>query len=232
MPGYRAVVFDFFGTLTRSVSRGPQHRVVARILGCDLNAMISVLDGSFYPRASGSLGTAHEQLRWVAERAGGHPDVHDVRAAAHTRIWALHKDTELRPEAVPTLTALRRAGLRTAVVSDCTHELPAVLPRLPVAPLLDACVFSVEVGMCKPDPAIYAEACRRLGVRPQECLYVGDGGSHELTGADEVGMTAVRLAAPDLAGHLTFGADSRWTGPTVTSLLDVPRLAAHAPALV
>jgi putative hydrolase of the HAD superfamily len=107
-----------------------------------------------------------------------------------------------------------------------------VLPRLPVAPLLDACVFSVEVGMCKPDPAIYAEACRRLGVRPQECLHVGDGGSHELTGADEVGMTAGRLAATDLAGHLTFGADSRWTGPTVTSLLDVPRLAAHAPALV
>ena len=35
MPEIRAVVFDFFGTLTRSVSRGPQHRVVARILGCD-----------------------------------------------------------------------------------------------------------------------------------------------------------------------------------------------------
>ena len=35
-------------------------------------------------------------------------------------------------------------------------------------------------------------------------------------------MTAVRLAAPDLAEHLTFGADGGWTGPTVTSLLDVP----------
>ena len=42
------------------------------------------------------------------------------------------------------------------------------------APLLDAHVFSVEVGMCKPDPGIYAEACRRLDVRPDECLYVGD----------------------------------------------------------
>jgi putative hydrolase of the HAD superfamily len=231
MPAYRAVLFDFFGTLTRSVRRGPQHRVVARILGCDPDAMVEVLDRSFYGRASGRLGTFEEQLRWVAEQAGGRPDREDVRAAAHTRVWALGKDTELRPEAVPTLTALRRAGLRTAVVSDCTHELPLMIHRLPVARLLDARVFSIEVGACKPDPAMYEEAGRRLGVRPEECLYVGDGGSRELTGADAVGMTAVRLAAPDLAGHLSFRTDD-WTGPSIVSLLDVPRLVARAPALV
>jgi putative hydrolase of the HAD superfamily len=232
MPGYRAVLFDFFGTLTRSVRRGPQHVIVARILGCELDAMVKVLDRSFYGRASGRLGSAEQQLRWVAERAGGQPDGDDLRAATHTRLWAMKKDTELRPEAVPTLTALRRAGLRTGVVSDCTHELPLLIRRLPVAPLLDAQVFSVEVGACKPDPAIYQEACRRLGVRPDECLFVGDGGSRELTGADAVGMTAVRLAAHDLAGHLTFASDQDWTGPTVTSLLDVPRLVARAPVLV
>ena len=86
MPEIRAVVFDFFGTLTRSVRRGPHHRVVARILGCDPDIMVEILDGSFYPRASGRLGTAQEQLRWVAEKAGAHPDMHDVRAAVHTRI--------------------------------------------------------------------------------------------------------------------------------------------------
>src|SRR5438874_2735987 len=74
-------------------------------------------------------------------------------------------------------------GLRTAVVSDCTYELARFLPSLPVAPLLDACVYSVEVGACKPDPAIYLAACRRLGVSPPECLYVGDGGGRELSGA-------------------------------------------------
>ncbi len=47
---------------------------------------------------------------------------------------------------------------------------------------------------------MYETACAHLGVDPGECLYVGDGGSQELSGATAVGMTAFRLTAPDLAG--------------------------------
>jgi putative hydrolase of the HAD superfamily len=133
-------------------------------------------------------------------------------------------DTTLRPDAVPTLRALRRRGLRTAVVSDCGHELPAFLPGLPVSPLLDAHVYSVRVRRRKPHPAMYHTACRSLGVTPEECLYVGDGGSRELSGAAEVGMTAVRLAAPDLRRHLVFDADEDWHGPTIGSLSEAVAL--------
>jgi putative hydrolase of the HAD superfamily len=149
------------------------------------------------------------------------------------RINALRADTVLRPDAVSTLTALKERGLATALVSDCTHELPAFLPGLPVAGLLDARVFSVELGVCKPDPAIYLAACEQLGVHPEECLYVGDGGSHELTGAEAVGMTAVRLAAPDLADHLVFDRDTDFTGPAVASLTDLlDFIDTRVPALV
>ena len=61
-------------------------------------------------------------------------------------------------------------------------------------------------------------ACQELGVPPERCLYVGDGGSRELTGAIEAGMTAVRLNAPDLADHLVFDQDAAFTGPCVGSL--------------
>jgi putative hydrolase of the HAD superfamily len=101
---------------------------------------------------------------------------------------------------------------------------------MPIAPLLDATVFSVEVGRCKPDPLIYLEACRRLRVAPQECLYVGDGGSRELTGAAAVGMTAVRLAAPDLADHLVFNADADFCGPSVSALTQILDLLDRVPA--
>jgi putative hydrolase of the HAD superfamily len=133
---------------------------------------------------------------------------------------------------VSTLGALKDRGLATAVISDCTHELPAFLPALPVAELLDASVFSVEEGVCKPDPRIYWAACERLGVAPQECLYVGDGGSHELTGAESVGMTAIRLAAPDLADHLVFDHDTAFDGPAVRSLSEVVQLVDRVPDLV
>jgi putative hydrolase of the HAD superfamily len=230
MSAYRAVVFDFFGTLTRAVRRGPQHADIARRLGCDPDAMIGVLDRTFRVRARGGFGSAEATLRLVTDQAGGRPRASQVRAELPARADALKADAPLRPDAVRVLTALRRRGLATAVLSDCTHELPAFLPGLPIAPLLDATVYSVEVGRCKPDPAIYLDACRRLGVEPSECLYVGDGGSGELTGAEAVGMTAVRLAAPDLAGHLVFDADREFAGLQVSCLTEVVQLADRVPA--
>ena len=53
---------------------------------------------------------------------------------------------------------------------------------------------------------------------------MGDGGSRELTGAAAVGMTAVRLNAPDLVDHLVFDKDAAFSGPSVTRLTDVLKL--------
>ncbi len=232
MPAYRAVVFDFFGTLTRSVQRGPQHADIARRLGCDPEVIRGVLDRTFHSRARGTFGSAVATLRWVTEQAGAHPRAAALEEAVPARVDALKADTRLRPDAVSALTEIKKRGLATAVVSDCTHELPEFLPGLPVAPLLDARVFSVEVGVCKPDPAIYREACDRLGVAAEDCLYVGDGGSRELTGAEAVGMTAVRLDAPDLRDHLVFDADTAFIGRSVPSLSALLPLLDREPALV
>ncbi|MEU4471855.1 HAD family hydrolase [Micromonospora sp. NPDC023888] len=221
MPSYQAVLFDFFGTLTRSVQRGVAHVGTAELLGCHTDTLTEVLDRTYYQRATGQLGNAEATLRWVCAQAGVHPSDHAVRAAVASRHRAVRADTWLRAEAVPVLAALRQRGLRTGVISDCTHELPAFLPQLAVAPLLDVRVFSVQVGRCKPDPVLYLTACQRLGLTPADCLYVGDGGSQELTGAERAGMTAVRLAAPDLATHMVFNADRDWRGPTLGALGEV-----------
>jgi putative hydrolase of the HAD superfamily len=231
VPLYRAVVFDFFGTLTRSVHRGPRHAAIARSLGCDPEVVRHVLDRTFHSRARGTFGSAEATLRWVSEQAGGRPLRSQVEAAVPARVDALRADTQLRADAVSALRAVKSRGLGTALISDCTHELPAFLPSLPVAPLLDAQVFSVELGVCKPEPEIYLAACDRLGVAAQECVYVGDGGSHELSGAEAVGMTAVRLAAPDLSDHLVFDQDSEFRGRSVTSLSEILTLIDRSPCL-
>ena len=232
MSAYRAVVFDFFGTLTCSIRRGPQHAAIARTLGCDPEVVRSVLDRTFRSRARGAYGSAEATLRWVTEQAGGRPRIAELQAAIPARVDALRADTQLRADAVSALTAIRNRGLHTALISDCTHELPAFLPCLPVAPLLDVRIFSVELGVCKPDPAIYLAACDKLGVAPEECVYIGDGGSRELSGAAAVGMTAVRLCAPDLVDHLVFDPDTAFDGPTVPSLTALLTLINREPALV
>ncbi|MFG1803403.1 hypothetical protein ACGFI4_25005 [Micromonospora carbonacea] len=80
---------------------------------------------------------------------------------------------------------------------------------------------TAELLGCPVDALVYLSACGPLGLAPGDCLYVGDGGSQELTGARRAGMTAVRLAAPDLAGHMVFNAEPAWDGPELGSLSDV-----------
>ena len=130
-----------------------------------------------------------------------------------------------QPGAIETLSCLRQDGYKTGLISDCTHEIPVVWPETPFAPLIDAAIFSCLVGFRKPDPRIYQLAARQLDVQPEQCLYVGDGGSQELSGALKIGMHPV-LIRPDADSsepHLINR--EGWDGPVVSSLRDVLTLA-------
>ncbi len=108
--------------------------------------------------------------------------------------------------------------MRVGVVSDCTHELPELWPSLPVARFVDATVFSVLIGQRKPHASLYQSVCRQLGITPSEAVYVGDGGSNELTGATAAGIPAIRLVTEDAAAALVYDAEPAWTGPVIHSL--------------
>jgi epoxide hydrolase-like predicted phosphatase len=68
--------------------------------------------------------------------------------------------------------AARRAGVRTAMLSNSWGEERYDRARLEA--LFDAWVISGEVGLRKPDPAIYELAAERLGLPPSECVFVDD----------------------------------------------------------
>lgn len=53
-------------------------------------------------------------------------------------------------------------------------------------------MISYEKGMCKPDPKIFLDMIKALGVSAWECLYVGDGGSRELYAAKDAGMQTIQ----------------------------------------
>jgi putative hydrolase of the HAD superfamily len=128
-----------------------------------------------------------------------------------------------RADAVDVLTTLRANGFRVGLLSDCSAELPELWPDLPLGGLVDEPVFSALVGERKPHPKMYTTVCQRLGVPPGECLYVGDGGSNELTGATAFGMRAVLIADAGWATGHRFDSDD-WHGETITELTEVPAL--------
>ncbi|GAA4895682.1 HAD superfamily hydrolase (TIGR01509 family)/HAD superfamily hydrolase (TIGR01549 family) [Stackebrandtia albiflava] len=114
--------------------------------------------------------------------------------------WVVYADT------LPLLESLRDAGVPVAVVSNIGFDIRPVAKHLGFDHLVDHWVLSYEVGWCKPEPAIFREACVRLKVDPEDCLMVGDtladAGAKELgcrtyllphTGPGEiVGLDAVR----------------------------------------
>ncbi|WP_020574810.1 HAD family hydrolase [Actinopolymorpha alba] len=218
-----AVIFDFFGTLSESASareRHAGHERVAAVLGVPVEVYADAVRGSWPDRARGRLGDLEATMRWLARACGVEPDDETCAAACAARRSTQSGYVRLRPDAAPTLRALKQRGVRVGLVSDCTHELPACWPTLPVAGYVDAPVFSVEVGVKKPDPAIYLLVCERLGVAPEDCVYVGDGDSNELPGAEAVGMRALRLIAPDHVDAHVIDPIS-WSGRSITALGDV-----------
>jgi putative hydrolase of the HAD superfamily len=62
--------------------------------------------------------------------------------------------------------------------------------------LFDAVVLSSEVGMIKPDPAIYQLAAERLGLEPEECIMIDDLVAN-IEGAKSTGMRGVVYSTTD-----------------------------------
>jgi putative hydrolase of the HAD superfamily len=133
---------------------------------------------------------------------------------------------------VDTLRALRESGVKIALVSDCTHELPDLWNSLELEPYFDATVFSCSEGVRKPAAELFLAAASRLGVEPRQCLYVGDGGGDEMAGSAAVGMLPLVLVAPDWAQHHAPGRpEQEWTGLRATALSQIPdMLSGLAPA--
>jgi epoxide hydrolase-like predicted phosphatase len=90
--------------------------------------------------------------------------------------------------------AARARGIRTGLISNSWGSQR--YDRILLDELFDGVVISGDVGVRKPDPAIYVLGAAAIGLPPQECVYVDDLPGN-LKPARELGMTTVRHRTPD-----------------------------------
>ncbi len=222
--GMTAVVFDFYGTLTPvspSEAWASNAARLAAVFGVTPAALVHELDETFPERISGSLGDVRQTMQAIADRLGLRLSDEQLSEASRIRRTVQEAMFALRPEALGVIGALRERGMRIGLVSDCTSELPDAWQRLPLAALVDAPVFSCVERTRKPDPRLFHAVAQRLPADPAACVYIGDGGGRELTGASGIGMRAVLLAGPDWHEHGDRNRESDWAGPRVSSLQDL-----------
>jgi len=223
---YDAVIFDLFGTLVDNtefldVSGAEYHRTlsnVAAALSVPEPDLLRLWSETVHERDSGFFPTMEDYLEHICRKCGVRADAQQIAQAAELRLEYLRGLLAPRNDTVETLTQLKASGHQIGLISDCSSEIPILWPQTPFATLVDVAILSCEVGLTKPDPRIYQMACDRLKVAPDRCLYVGDGGSRELTGASASGMDVVLIRA---SYDTITGNREEWPGETITELKEV-----------
>lgn len=97
----------------------------------------------------------------------------------------------VRSGALEALSRLREAGLRLGLLSNAPYPpavLHRILGRVGLAPLLDAAIFSSEVGVRKPSPTAFQLLLGRMGVGAGETWFVGDEWRPDVLGARRAGL--------------------------------------------
>ncbi|WP_326558799.1 HAD family hydrolase [Micromonospora sp. NBC_01796] len=203
----RAVVFDFFGTLTDPAAESERRAAfgdTAAALGVPAEVFWARMGSTFTARATGRYGGTAATLRAIARECGADPDDNQLDLAVRVQHDGAGRVRRPRTGVLDLLGELRIRGFRLALLSDCASELCERWDDTPYAPYLDATVFSWQEGCRKPDPRLYATAAARLGVPADGCWFVGDGGSREHSGALAAGMRPVLVTnalVPSSAGH-------------------------------
>ncbi|MGL6341796.1 MAG: HAD family hydrolase, partial [Waterburya sp.] len=121
-------------------------------------------------------------------------DLADDEADRRFAIYLQHYEDNwtLFDDVLPCLNTLsnRRLGI---ITNGNTEQQIKKLCHTRIAKQFDIVVVSEEVGVSKPKPNIFLEACRRAKVKAQQCHYVGDSLQNDVLAAKAVGMKGVWL---------------------------------------
>ena len=189
------VIFDLFHTLTGPESEWSSLPWTSDVLGIERSLWNELLITRSRWRLTGEERDPYTIIRTLAHAAD--PAISDdrIREALRVRIQRFRDSLVRIPkENVDTLKRMREAGIRLGLITNADSMEVAAWADSPLAGLFDAEIFSCMVGCVKPEREIYDLCLRALGLSAEVCLFVGDGGSDELVGAKEMGMSTVFIS--------------------------------------
>ncbi|UCG30019.1 MAG: HAD family hydrolase [candidate division WOR-3 bacterium] len=189
---YRAIIFDLFHTLTSADIMRLPGKGTSELLGVsreDWNKQLLVYSDE---RLRGKMTEPYEIIEKMAHAIDPGITTETIKAAVTNRINRFkHALVNVEDTTLETLGRLKRREKLLGLISNADVNEILGWRDSPLSRFFDSVVFSCDVGFVKPEKEIYMKCLDELGVLPGETLYVGDGGSNELKGAKEIGMTTV-----------------------------------------
>ena len=97
---------------------------------------------------------------------------------------------DLNPAMLAWIPRIKQAGFRLGILSNMGDGVLGYMrPRFPWLAQFDHLTWSCELGVVKPDPAIYLHTVKKLGVSPDQALFI-DNLEKNIVGAEAVGLHA------------------------------------------
>jgi len=195
----RAVVFDLYGTLLTGdiyLNVEDKDEVLSRVLreaGHDVyyqevwaaRQLVMFID---YPRDRAN--TPKEFYAKVLERLEISTDSKLAETLAQKA--AELESVGLYPDVVPTISALKARRIKTAILTTIpSWRFKHILEANSVK--IDFICTAKEAKAVKPNPKIYQTVLKKLQVKPNEALMVGDDPRTDVIPAKKIGMKAVML---------------------------------------
>ncbi|MBE5803877.1 MAG: HAD family hydrolase [Clostridiales bacterium] len=190
----KAVIFDMYETLITLFEAPPYFSAE---MAADAGLSAEAFRADWYPseqdRTLGRL-SLEQALTPILVKHGRYSDALLDLMGEKRRAAKRASFDHLHPEILPMLQALQARGIRIGLITNCFLEEAEYIRQSELYPFFHTAMLSCVEGLAKPDRAIFDRCVARLGVSPGECLYVGDGGSHELETARELGMQTAQAA--------------------------------------
>ena len=195
--GYRWLFFDLFDTLC-TVDETVYYegkRKAAALVAVDEQRFLAVWGGTSPDASVGKLRTPIDRAVRALE-ALGIQDRALAMEVAQLDVEFIQRCVVYYDGAVQALEALRARGFKLGLISNATATTAFAVGPMRLRSHLDQLVFSYEVGLVKPDPAIFHAALRKAACPPGGALFIGDGANGELDAAVAVGMAALCMDHP------------------------------------
>lgn len=192
MSEIKVVFWDLGGVLVRTEDRSKREQWEQR-LGMEPRQLDRLIFGGEMGRKA-ALGQASVEEVWESVRQELDLSL-DEREQLARDFW---QGDDLDEELVAFIRGLR-ARFQTGLISNAWLELRELLEgHWHIDDAFDDLVISAEVGLVKPDPAIYKLALERLNVEADQAVFVDDL-TQNIAAAADVGMHAVHFTDPEQA---------------------------------
>ncbi len=181
---YQAIIFDLWNTLAQIQNLAELRQQTLELLGSQRQAQLMQHFRQWHQTNSSS-----QQFISQLDQAIKIQD-HELKLI---QSFIAPQDYRKFPETDSVLEQLQKRGIRLALLTNSPPSSHHAFEEMGLAKYFEQLVFSCDVGLIKPDPAIFQLLCQKLKLAPQDCLMVGDSLEQDVQGALNAGLQALLI---------------------------------------